>query len=82
MMSAREMVLELRDGKKMTQRELARMLGVMPYVVSKWVSERAVPSDRNWVKLSALYEILRGVEIQYAGQARDYAMSIGFGANK
>lgn len=50
-------IKELREAKKMTQKELAEFLNVTPQAVSKWERNKSYPDLDTLVKLSQYFQI-------------------------
>ena len=46
-----------RKNKKMTQFDVAKILGVTDTLISKWETEKIIPSNEQIVKLSEIYGI-------------------------
>ncbi len=50
-------IAELRKARRLTQFELAAMVGVRPESIHKWETGRAVPYDRNIRKLAEVFGV-------------------------
>ena len=50
-------IAELRKARRLTQFELAAMVGVRPESIHKWEAGRAVPYDRNLRKLAEVFGV-------------------------
>ena len=48
---------KLRDDKKMSQSEIANMLGVSQSAYNKWEADQAKPSSDNLLKISDFHEV-------------------------
>ncbi|OJG88602.1 hypothetical protein RV15_GL001787 [Enterococcus silesiacus] len=48
---------ELRESKKMTQKDLARILNVTPQAISKWERNKSYPDLDTLVKLSIYFQV-------------------------
>jgi transcriptional regulator with XRE-family HTH domain len=73
---------ELREGKFLTQRELAELVGVHPTMVSEWERGLYRPSLRNLRKICELFEVspgeiewppIKGLALTTQGEARHAA---------
>ncbi len=50
-------IAELRKARRLTQFELAGLVGVRPESIHKWETGRAVPYDRNIRKLAEVFGV-------------------------
>lgn len=46
-----------RKAKKLTQFDVAKMLGVTDTLISKWETDKIMPTNEQLVKLSEIYEV-------------------------
>ena len=50
-------IKELRDKKEISQRDLAKSLGLSQQVVAKWENNKSKPDIETFKKLSAIFEV-------------------------
>ena len=65
-MSVGERISELRNEKKLSQNQLAKLMDVSRQAVSKWETEQSVPDSLNLIKLADILE----TDIEYLTTGR------------
>lgn len=65
-MSVGERISELRNEKKLSQNQLAKLMDISRQAVSKWETEQSVPDSLNLIKLADILE----TDIEYLTTGR------------
>lgn len=68
------MIARYKEEYNLSQRNLAKYLGVNQYVVYLWNIGRFAPNDENFDKLREIPLLLAGRSVKYRGQALDILM--------